>query len=336
MGAAVTFCDPHQNLQSSTAYRSSHGHVTEEIEGLIRVHKDGRVERFPVVPEVPCTWTPEPDVVCGDAVLDRSTRVWARFHVPKRPARRPLLIYFHGGGFSVGSAAWACYHRFLARVASQAGCVVMSVSYRLAPEHRLPAAFDDGVAAVKWAKQQASSGADECSGWWRGRCDFSQVFLGGDSAGAAVAHHVAARLGGHGLRGVVLIQPFFGGEERTASERALGQQHGSVLSMAASDTYWRLALPVGAKRDHPWCNPLQAGGGVEDPRLPAALVFAAEMDILRDRNVEVCRAMRRAGRRVECVVHSGVGHAFQVLNTSPIAQEQTQDMIAHIKAFMNR
>lgn len=334
---AMTLCDQQHNLQSSAVHRGRHGHVAEEVEGVIRVHRDGRVERFPAVPEVPCTWALEPDVAAEDAVVDRSTRVWARFYVPKRPGRRPLLVYFHGGGFCVGSAAWACYHRFLARVASQAACVVMSVSYRLAPEHRLPAAYDDGVAAVKWAKQQASAGSGE-SGRWPGRCDFSRVFLGGDSAGGAVAHHVAARLGDNGLAGLLLIQPFFGGEERTASESAPGQPPGSILSLAASDTYWRLALPAGARRDHPWCNPLQAAGGasVGDPRLPPVLLFAAEMDILRDRNLDVGRAMRRTGRKVECVVNRGVGHAFQVLGSSAIAQEQTQDMMAHIKAFVNR
>jgi acetyl esterase/lipase len=78
----------------------------------------------------------------------------------------------------------------------------MSVDYRLAPEHPLPAAFDDGLAAVRWLRHQAAAaasraGAAACDdlSWWRARCGFDRVFLMGDSAGASIAFHVAARLG---------------------------------------------------------------------------------------------------------------------------------------------
>ena len=65
------------------------------------------------------------------------------------------------------------------------------------------------------------------------------------------------------LKGLILIQPFFGGEVRTDSEKGMAQSPGSALNLAASDSYWRLALPCGAKRDHPWCNPFGEVGGVE-------------------------------------------------------------------------
>ncbi|XP_008800776.3 probable carboxylesterase 17 [Phoenix dactylifera] len=315
--------------------------VVEEIQGLLKVYEDGHVERLPAMPDVPCTWTPEPDVASRDISFNHPTGLWARFYVPDRRGQLPLLVYFHGGGFCVGSAAWRCYHEFLARLSSQASCLIMSVSYRLAPENRLPAAYEDGLAAIKWVRQHATYCIDELS-WWQTKCSFSQMFLGGDSAGGAIAHDAAARLGLAGapawLKGVILIQPFFGGEARTSSEKNSTTQpvRSTSLSLAASDCYWRLALPLGSNRDHPWCNPLATPSfpKLEDPRLPPMLVCISEMDILRDRNLEFCKAMKRTGRSVEYDVYGGVGHAFQVLSKSPMSQLRTQELITSIKAFI--
>ncbi|XP_047086101.1 probable carboxylesterase 17 [Lolium rigidum] len=333
---------------------AGHGAVVEEIHGLIRVHKDGHVERLPAIPDVPCTWgstAAGSGVLARDVVVDRATGVWARLYAPANaPSKVPVVVYFHGGGFCVGSAAWSCYHEFLAQLPAKAGCAVMSVDYRLAPEHRLPAAFDDGMAAVRWLRQQAghghgrSSASDEVA-WWRGRCRFDRVFLMGDSAGASIAFHVAARLGQGQLggltplcvKGAILIQPFFGGEARTASEKTTPQPPRSALSLATSDSYWRMALSAGSAggRDHPWCNPLSRGAPrLETLPLPPVLVCVAEADILRDRNLELCRALRKSGKSVEQATYGGVGHAFQVLHNYHLSQPRTQEMLAHIRAFV--
>ncbi|XP_008775049.2 probable carboxylesterase 17 [Phoenix dactylifera] len=323
-----------------------HGAVLEEIVGLIRVYKNGHVDRLPAVSDVPCTWAPEASVTSRDVVISHSTGVWARFYVPKAQGRLPLLVYFHGGGFCVGSAAWSCYHEFLARLASRASCLIMSVNYRLAPENRLPAAYEDGLAATRWVRQQASYGGSDEFSWWRMHCNFARVFLGGDSAGATIAHNVAAQLGSLGgpesvlkpicLRGVILIQPFIGGEARTASEKDLVQSSRSALGLTTSDCYWRLALPFGCNRDHPWCNPLAKGAPrLEDLKLPPLLVCVSEMDILRDRNLEFCKALRRAGKSVEQAMYAGVGHAFQVLHNHHMSQARTHEMLAHMKAFIS-
>ncbi|OAY84076.1 putative carboxylesterase 17 [Ananas comosus] len=311
-----------------------HGHVVEEIEGLIRLYKDGRVDRLPAVADVPCTWALGPDLMSWDSALDNSTTgVWARIYAPKLPGKLPLLVYFHGGGFCVGSAAWSCYHEFLVQLATTAGCVIVSVNYRLAPEHRLPAAYQDGIAAMTWVRQQASGG------WWRSHVDFDRAFLCGDSAGAAVAFNAAVQLGpSAGLRGLILIQPFFGGESRTAAERNSVQSAArSALTLAASDAYWRMALPAGASREHPWCNPLSRGSPwVEQLRIPPMLVCISEMDILKDRNLEFCKALRGAGKSVEQVVYGGVGHAFQILhNFYHLSKPRTHELLTHIKGFVN-
>ncbi|KAL6538939.1 hypothetical protein OROMI_025265 [Orobanche minor] len=307
--------------------------VAEEIDGLIRLYKDGHVERLQVVPCVQPSLAPELGVTCRDALIDTRTNVWSRVYVPStsRESQLPLLVYFHGGGFCVGSAAWSCYHEFLAKLASQAHCAVVSVNYRLAPENPLPAAYDDGVRAVSWVRHQVTVRSSQ---WWTGRCNFSKIFLTGDSAGANIAYNVALRLRPLGVEGLILIQPFFGGERRTHSEKYAVQPPSSALTLAAADAYWRMALPAGEDRDHPWCSP-----AVEDlPRDLCVMVCASELDILRDRNLEFCGGLAAAGggcgRKVETVVFKDVGHAFQILNKSVLSEVRVHEMICRIKDFV--
>ncbi|KAK4430189.1 putative carboxylesterase 6 [Sesamum alatum] len=341
MGA--TTLDPTLSLQingqeSRQQHRSA---VVEEIDGLIRVYKDGHVERPQIVACVTCSVAPELQVTCRDMIIDKYTNIWARFYVPNAPQldnyKLPLLVYFHGGGFCVGSPSWNCYHEFLANLASKIKCLVVSVSYRLAPENPLPAAYDDGVKTLVWLKQQQQEFAGNDHKWWVDKCDFSRIFLAGDSAGGNIAYNVGLRvrpLMDMKLKGLILIQPFFGGESRTHSEKCMVQPPRSALTLAASDTYWRLALPAGANRDHPWCNPAVGKGkravGV------ATMVCVAEMDILKDRNMEFCGVLGREGAKVEQVVCKGVGHAFQILNKSPLSQTRLHELISHINNFLTR
>ncbi|CAK7326542.1 unnamed protein product [Dovyalis caffra] len=324
-----------------------HGVVTEEIDGLIKVYKDGHVERPQIVPCVTSALAPELGVTSWDIVVDKFTNIWARFYVPNKcHGKLPLLVYFHGGGFCVGSAAWSCYHDFLARLAAKASCIIMSVNYRLAPENPLPAAYDDGIKALMWLKQQALSvGADNR---WTTQCNFSNMFLAGDSAGANIAFNIIARLDSFNagqaaaamkpltLKGIILIQPFFGGETRTNSEKYLVQSPRSTLSLAASDTYWRLALPSGTNRDHPWCNPLAKGSvNLEDLMTFPIMVCISEMDILKNRNLEFVDSLGRADKRVEHFVHKGVGHGFQILSKSQLSQTRALEMMSQIKRFIS-
>ncbi|KAL3719423.1 hypothetical protein ACJRO7_004394 [Eucalyptus globulus] len=340
--ASLSF-DARLNLQLSKSHQQQQSLVLEEIEGLIRVYKDGRVERFPIIPSVSCTISSGVDTHARDVTIDKFTNLWARVYVPNRPGKYPLLVYFHGGGFCVGSAAWSCYHEFLANLASTASCVIVSVNYRLAPENRLPAAYEDGVNAIMWLKRQVANGSDEHK-WWVSQCNLSNFFLVGDSAGANIAFNVAVQLGNISasvsnaikplhLKGVILIQPFFGGEIRTGSEKMASQPPNSALTLSASDTYWRLSLPSGANRDHPWCNPLS---NRINSSIPSAMVCISELDILKDRNSQLCNALANMGKAVEMVMYRGVGHAFQVLHKSQMARSRTQEMISDIKAFINQ
>lgn len=318
-----------------------HGVVVEEIEGLIRVYKNGDINRPSIIPSVPCTSS-----TARDFVIDKFTNLWVRIYVPSHLGTNnlPVIVYFHGGGFCVGSAAWICYHEFLTSLASKASCVIISVNYRLAPESRLPAAYDDGFKAVMWVKQQALSESSEHK-WWLSRCNLSSLFISGDSAGANIAYNVTTRLSNEHssslkplrLKGTVLIQPFFGGEARTWSEKYATQPPNSALTLSNSDVYWRLSLPLGANRDHPWCNPLANGvAKLRDLRIPAIMVCISELDILKDRNLELCNALTSLGKKVETVMYKGVGHAFQVLHNSQLSHPRTQELVSHIKAFINQ
>ncbi|KAM6549235.1 hypothetical protein CsatB_020911 [Cannabis sativa] len=369
--AAISM-DPRFNRSS---YKNHHHNlnggatVEEEIEGLIRVSKDGRVERPAIIPNVPATWSLNKNLVTSkDVVMDKNTNLWARIYVPAAAAPpltghqlKPLLVYFHGGGFCVGSAAWSCYHEFLANLCTKANCIIVSVNYRLAPENRLPAAYEDGFNALMWIKHQAQtqSSSSSSSSSWLSQCNMSSLFLAGDSAGASIAYHVAtsrlaaaasddAVLRPFRLKGVILIQPFVGGETRTGSEKYGSQpSNNSALTLSASDTYWRLSLPLGANRDHPWCNPLININGESANKYlmrpnnnnhnnVGVMVCVSEMDILRDRNLALCNALVSSGKKVEMVMYKGVGHAFQILHNSSYSQLRTQEMMSHIKNFVHQ
>ncbi|KAJ4909736.1 putative carboxylesterase 6 [Raphanus sativus] len=311
-----------------------HGPVIDEVEGLIRFYKDGHVERFQLVPCVGPSLPLDLGVACSDVHIDKLTNIWARLYVPlvtkSSPvfnSKLPLLVYFHGGGFCVGSASWSCYHEFLARLSASSRCIIMSVNYRLAPENPLPAAYEDGVNAIIWLKKTRKDNL------WSTLCDFKKIFLAGDSAGGNIAHNVAARLRAADaliqplkIEGTILIQPFFGGEARTESERRVeNNAKSSVLTLAASDAWWRLALPGDANREHPYCKPVKIN--------TRTLVCVAEMDVLMDREMEMCDGSEKMIKRV---VYQGVGHAFQILGKSQLAHTMTQEMLCHIDDFIHQ
>ncbi|CAK9324952.1 unnamed protein product [Citrullus colocynthis] len=342
--AAISM-DPRLTLQMPKL-RIQNEATVEEIEGLIRVYADGHVERPPIIPNVSCSTTAsDKGVTAKDVTIGNFTNTWVRIYVVNSQRNLPLLVYFHGGGFCVGSAAWSCYHEFLLDLASKAKCVILSVNYRLSPENRLPAAYEDGYNTLMWLKQQAITNPIEHK-WWLGNCNPSKLFLAGDSAGANIAYNIATRLGLNEptilkpltLKGIVLIQPFFGGESRTKSEKLAAQpSSASALTLDAADTYWRLSLPSGANRDHTWSNPVANGGAkLRETKVPPLMVCISELDILVDRNLEFCAAMAAAGKKVESVILKGVGHSFQILNKDQISSLRRQEMMGCIQAFLQQ
>jgi acetyl esterase/lipase len=193
--------------------------VAFEFVPIIRQYKSGRVERLLPVNPVPTSVDAATGVASKDVTVDPSTGLWARIYLPARPAdsKLAIVVYLHGGCFVAGSAADAPEHGFLNRLCAGARVVAVSVEYRLAPEHPVPACYEDGWSAVRWAAE----GADP---WLRDYGDGQRLFVVGYSTGGNVAHNVTLRAGSEGLprgarvRGLALLHPYFlasGGEKET-------------------------------------------------------------------------------------------------------------------------
>ena len=143
-------------------------------------------------------------------------------------------------------------------MANDAEAVVASVKYRLAPEHRLPAAYDDAMEALHWIKTSTEE-------WLRRYVDYSNRYVMGNSAGATIAYHAGLRaavevdhLEPLKIRGLILRQAYFGGTNRTGSELRLVDD--PVFPLCVNDLCWELALPVGVDRDHEYSNPTTGNG----------------------------------------------------------------------------
>lgn len=272
--------------------------------GIVK-NPDGSLTRDPTrFPRVPATPDPSPvnTVVSKDITVNHSNSTWMRLYVPVTALndsvsskKLPLVVYYHGGGFVICSVDFKLFHDFCNRMARDLNAVVASPSYRLAPEHRLPAAYDDGVDALEWIRNSD----DE---WIKSHADLSNVFLMGTSAGGNLAYNVGLRsaladLSPLRICGLVLHHPFFGGEERCESEIRLANDQ--VFPPTAGDVCWELCLPVGANRDHEYSN-LTVGDGPVNMEMIGRLgwkvmVSGGGGDPMIDRQRDVAKLMKEKG-----------------------------------------
>ncbi|CAL5066960.1 unnamed protein product [Urochloa decumbens] len=331
--------------------------VVEDLLGFLRVLSDGTIVRSPAEPVFCPDTFPDshPSVEWKEAVYDKAKNLRVRMYKPSAAAapagnakKLPVLVHFHGGGFCLGSCTWGNVHAFCLRLAADAGAVVLSAGYRLAPEHRLPAAFDDGAAFMRWLRDQSASAgagadADDAASWLADAADFGRVFVTGDSAGGTIAHHLAVRAasgsaapepepaGAFAVRGYVLLMPFFGGVRRTASEAECPAAAFPNLDLV--DQFWRLSLPAGATRDHPVANPF----GPESPDLglvdlPPVLVVAGGLDLIRDRTVGYAERLAAMGKPVELAEFAGKAHGFYLHEPG---SEATGELIQAVARFID-
>jgi acetyl esterase len=208
----------------------------------------------------------------------------------------PALIYFHGGGMVAGSVAT---HDSIARALSHAGAVrVLSVEYRLAPEHRFPAALQDAMAAVAYISTHAAQFG----------IDGSRLGICGDSAGgtlAAAACQAAARAGEPKIALQILICPILDYSASTPSRRDLGA--GFLIDQATLDHDLMHYLPAGEASSNPLISPLLA----DDLRgLPRTLIHTAEFDPLRDEGRIYFERLTRSRIEVSYTCHPGMIHLF--------------------------
>nr|AFK45612.1 unknown [Lotus japonicus] len=246
-------------------------------------------------------------------------------------SKLPLVVFFHGGGFIFLSAASTIFHVFCFNMANDVEAVVASVEYRLAPEHRLPAAYDDAVEALHWIK------TNQKDDWLINHVEYSNVFLMGGSAGGNIAYNAGLRATAgdkqvSNIQGLILVQPFFSGTLRTGSE--LRMVNDSHLSLCSNDMLWELSLPVGVNRDNEYCNPAVGNGPVrleEIKRLGwRILVTGCSGDPLMDRQVGLVRLMQKEGVRV--VGHFTEGDYHGVQDSEPLKAKQ---LFVVIKRFIS-
>jgi len=281
--------------------------VAFESPAHFRIYKSGRIERLNRPPVLPAGLDEATGVTSKDVVLDAGTGLSVRLYLPKlqEPSKKlPVLVYFHGGAFLLESAGSATYHTYVNPLAAAAGVLVVSVSYRLAPEHPLPAAYEDSWAALQWA----ASAQDE---WIAEHGDMARLFLAGDSAGANIVHDMLMRASGSGdgaprIEGAILLHPWFCGNAPIE-----GEPPGAA---AATAGLWTYAFPgaVGGA-DDPRMNPLAPGApALEKLGCARMLVCAGKQDALyvRDRAYyEAVAASARPGD-VAWLESEGEEHVF--------------------------
>jgi acetyl esterase/lipase len=230
--------------------------------------------------------------------IEATVPIRARHYAPsEHGGPRPLLVYYHGGGFTFGDLDT---HDGVCRMLCRhAGAHVLAVDYRLAPEHPFPAAVDDARAALRWAYANASELA----------ADPRRIGVGGDSAGgnlAAVVSQLAARDGGPAPVLQLLIYPATDFTSRRRSRELFGE--GFLLTNAEMD--WFEANYLGAERAHasdPRASPLLAK---DLSGLAPAFVVTAAFDPLRDEGEEYAKALQQAGTPATLRRFPGFIHAF--------------------------
>ena len=246
-----------------------------------------------------------------------------RVYRPSAASPLPALIYFHGGGFVLGGLDMV--DRTCRAMANASGCVVISVDYRLAPEHPFPAAADDAFAATQFVAEHAADfGVDP-----------SLIAVGGDSAGGNLATVVALRArdaGGPALAFQLLVYPLVDFTDHdSGSMREFAEGH--FLTTAIMDYFADHYLPPGVDRRQPWVSPLKANLA----GLPPASVLTAECDPLRDQGEAFAARLKQAGVQTALKRYDGMIHPFFGLGgIIDGARAAVADASAALKAALTR
>ncbi len=241
---------------------------------------------------------PEPVGSVENRTLAGAVPIPVRVYTPigEGDGPRPALLFYHGGGWVLGGLDTV--DGLCRRLANGSGCVVVSVAYRLAPEHKFPAPLDDCFEAARLVEADAGSfGVDP-----------ARIAVGGDSAGGNLAASVALMalyLGGPRLAFQLLIYPITDYNLETPSYLANAERYGLTREMMA--WYWAQYLEGPEDGRSQLASPLQAEDLFD---LPPAFIMTAEYDVLRDEGDAYAARLAEAGVLVELRCYEGQVHGF--------------------------
>ena len=210
----------------------------------------------------------------------------------------PGFVFFHGGGMVAGSID--THDAICAALARVTGCRLVSVDYRLAPEHKFPAAVEDAIAATRWVSEQAAAlGIDR-----------AKLVVGGDSAGATLAAVVCqdALRNGPAISAQCLICPVLDFEDTSPSREAFAENH--LLDRVTLEADLADYLPGDVDLSDPRVSPLRA---TKFTGLPPAIIHTAEFDPVRDEGNAYAGKLVAAGVEVEHICHDGMIHNFHAM-----------------------
>ncbi|MEO7209056.1 MAG: alpha/beta hydrolase [Steroidobacteraceae bacterium] len=244
-----------------------------------------------------------------------------RLYSPAKADILPGLIYFHGGGLVAGSLdTHDCIGRALC---NSSGVRVVSVDYRLAPEHRFPAAVEDAKAAVRYISAHAADFG----------IDAARLGICGDSAGATLAAATcqsAVQAGGPRLMLQLLLCPILDYSRVTASKRELSS--GYLVDQATLDHDLKYYLPPGTAPSNPLVSPLLAA---DVSGMPRTSIHTAEFDPLRDEARNYFERLTQAGNEVSYTCHPGMIHLFYGLGAViPYARTSFEQIGGEIRAAL--
>jgi len=223
-------------------------------------------------------------------------RVYRTESGPRGHPLLPALVYFHGGGWVFGNLDQV--DRVCRMIANAVPCVVVNVDYRLAPEHKFPAAVEDAYAATKYvAERSGEFGADS-----------SRIAVGGDSAGgnlAAVTCLMARDRGGPKLAFQLMVYPVTDYDDDRPSSYEYAE--GYLLTRALMPYFWSHYVASPEQGRHPYASPINA---TSLEGLPPAMVITAECDPIRDQGEAYAHRLEQAGVAVTLHRYEGAIHVF--------------------------
>ncbi|KAL0314822.1 UNVERIFIED_CONTAM: 2-hydroxyisoflavanone dehydratase [Sesamum angustifolium] len=312
-----------------------------EFPTFFRVYKSGRVERLAGTESLPAGVDPQTGVTSKDVRdIVPGTEVYVRIYHPKlsdssNTQKLPLLIYIHGGAFCLFSPDSALFHNFLNTLVAESQVVAVSVHYRRAPEHPLPAAYDDSWAALQWVGSHRNGDGPEAL--LNQHADFGRVFLAGDSAGANIVHNVAMRAGNAdaGLNleilGIALTDPYFWGADSVPSESL------NPVMKTIGERLWPVVCPSCPDFDDPKINPVAKGApSLSGLGCRRVLVTVSGKDFLRDRGRLYFEGLSKSGWSGALEIHETEeeSHCFHLHHD--LSHEKANERIKRLVDFFNR